>query len=96
MASAPTPPAAIPAGAAGAFSVQLTSTTSVDEAKDAVDRLTRRFSSELGFYRPSVVKAEVSNKTVYRVRVKSLSSDDANTLCAKLKAGGGSCFVARD
>lgn len=96
VASAPTPPAAIPAGAAGAFSVQLTSTTSVDEAKDAVDRLTRRFSSELGFYRPSVVKAEVSNKTVYRVRVKSLSSDDANTLCAKLKAGGGSCFVARD
>jgi hypothetical protein len=43
-----------------------------------------------------VVKAEVGSRTVYRVRVKGLSSDDANTLCARLKAGGGSCFVARD
>ncbi|MDB5641924.1 MAG: hypothetical protein JWN07_1241 [Hyphomicrobiales bacterium] len=94
--TAPTTTASIPASAGGAFSVQLAGTTSVEEAKDAVDRLTRKFTSELGSHRPSVVKAEVGSKTVYRVRVKGLSSDDANTLCARLKSGGGSCFVARD
>lgn len=85
-----------PAGAGGAFSVQLAGTTSIEEAKDAVERLTRKYASELGAYRPAVVKADVGSKTVYRVRVKNLSSDDANTLCAKLKSSGGSCFVARD
>jgi cell division septation protein DedD len=98
VASAPATTASIPAptGAGGAFSVQLAGTTSPAEAKDAVDRLTRRYASELGSYRPTVLKAEVGSKTVYRVRVKGLSSEDANTLCARLKAGGGPCFVARD
>jgi hypothetical protein len=98
VASAPATTASIPAptGAGGAFSVQLAGTTSPAEAKDAVDRLTRKYASELGSYRPTVLKAEVGSKTVYRVRVKGLSSDDANTLCARLKAGGGPCFVARD
>jgi hypothetical protein len=96
VASAPPAQTSSAAGAGTGFSVQLVGTTSVEEAKDAVERLTRRFSSELGFYRPSVVKADVGSKTVYRVRVKGMSSDDANMLCAKLKSGGGSCFVARD
>ncbi|MDB5544205.1 MAG: hypothetical protein JWO64_1354 [Hyphomicrobiales bacterium] len=98
VASAPATTASIPApsGAGGGFSVQLAGTTSPSEAKDAVDRLTRKYASELGAYRPTVLKAEVGSKTVYRVRVKGLSSDDANTLCARLKAGGGPCFVARD
>ncbi len=96
VASAPTTTASLPAGAGVGFSVQLAGTSSVEEAREAVDRLTRRFSSELGGYRPSVVRADVGSRTVYRVRVKGLSSDDANTLCAKLKSGGGSCFVARD
>jgi cell division septation protein DedD len=49
----------------------------------------------LGSYRPTIVKAEDAGRTVYRVRVINLSSDDANKLCAKLKASGGTCFVAR-
>lgn len=98
VASAPATTASIPAptGAGGAFSVQLAGTTSPAEAKDAVERLTRKYASELGTYRPTVLKAEVGSKTVYRVRVKGLSSEDANTLCARLKSGGGPCFVARD
>ncbi|MBX9741531.1 MAG: SPOR domain-containing protein, partial [Beijerinckiaceae bacterium] len=36
------------------------------------------------------------SKSVYRVRVTGLSSEEANSLCAKLKASGGSCFVARN
>jgi hypothetical protein len=97
VASAPATTGSIPASSGGGgFAVQLAGTTSPAEAKDAVERLTRKYASELGAYRPTVLKAEVGSKTVYRVRVKGLSSEDANTLCARLKAGGGPCFVARD
>jgi hypothetical protein len=97
VASAPATTGSIPSSSGGGgFAVQLAGTTSASEAKDAVERLTRKYASELGSYRPTVLKAEVGSKTVYRVRVKGLSSEDANTLCARLKAGGGPCFVARD
>lgn len=94
-APAPVAPTAS-AGAPGTFSVQLAGTSSEDEARDALTRLTRRFATELGSYRPAVVKADIGSRTVYRVRVNNLSSEDANTLCARLKAGGGTCFVARN
>lgn len=92
-------PAAAPvqlATAGGGFAVQLAGTTSEEEAKDALSRLGRKFSAELGGLRPAIVRADVGSKTVYRVRVTNLSSDDANTLCARLKASGGSCFVAKN
>jgi cell division septation protein DedD len=80
---------------AGTYAVQLVGTTSADEAKAALERVNTRFRSDLGSYRPTIVKAEDGGRTVYRVRVINLSSDDANKLCAKLKASGGTCFVAR-
>ena len=99
------PPAAAPApaaapvqtatAAAGTYAVQLVGTTSADEAKAALDRVNTRFRSDLGSYRPTIVKAEDAGRTVYRVRVINLSSDDANKLCTKLKSAGGTCFVAR-
>jgi hypothetical protein len=92
-------PAAAPVqtatAAAGTYAVQLVGTTSADEAKAALDRVNTRFRSDLGSYRPTIVKAEDAGRTVYRVRVINLSSDDANKLCAKLKSAGGTCFVAR-
>lgn len=100
-----TPPVAAPApapapvqtasAAAGTYAVQLVGTTSADEAKAALERVNTRFRSDLGSYRPTIVKAEDGGRTVYRVRVINLSSDDANKLCAKLKSAGGTCFVAR-
>ncbi len=93
---APSPAAAAPAaGGAAGFAVQMAGTSSESEARDAAERLTRKFASELGGRRLSVVKADVGSKTVYRVRATGLTSDDANTLCARLKSGGGTCFVAR-
>ncbi len=102
-APAPAAPAAPAASApvqtatatAGTYAVQLVGTTSADEAKAALERVNTRFRSDLGSYRPTIVKAEDGGRTVYRVRVINLSSDDANKLCAKLKASGGTCFVAR-
>jgi hypothetical protein len=95
------PPVAAPApvqtasATAGTYAVQLVGTTSADEAKAALDRVNTRFRADLGNYRPTIVKAEDAGRTVYRVRVINLSSDDANKLCSKLKSAGGTCFVAR-
>ena len=97
--AAPAPAAAAPvqtaSATAGTYAVQLVGTTSADEAKAALDRVNTRFRADLGNYRPTIVKAEDAGRTVYRVRVINLSSDDANKLCAKLKSAGGTCFVAR-
>ncbi|MDB5595291.1 MAG: hypothetical protein JWM36_2252 [Hyphomicrobiales bacterium] len=92
---APASPAAI-AGKGGAFAVQLAGTTSVEEARDAANRLGKKFSSELGGLKPAVKKFDLGSKSVFRVRVSGLSSEDANSLCARLKASGGTCFVAHN
>ena len=42
------------------------------------------------------VKAEVGDKSIYRVRVSSLSREEAVSLCEKVKAEGGTCFVAKN
>ena len=43
-----------------------------------------------------LVKAEVGEKSIYRVRVSSLSREEANSLCGKIKSKGGDCFVAKN
>jgi len=44
--------------------------------------------------KPTFKPAKVGDKTVYRVRVAGVSKDSANAICNKVKAAGGSCFVA--
>ncbi len=43
-----------------------------------------------------VRQADVKGETIYRVRAGGLSKDDAAALCAKLKASGGDCFIAKE
>jgi len=52
------------------------------------------FTSEIS--QPTTAKASVNGRDIYRVRVVGLSQDGANALCNRLKASGGSCFVARN
>lgn len=80
---------------AGGFSVQLAAPASEAEARTALNRLTRSYGAELRGYHLKFHFAKVANKTVYRVRVGGLSHAAAISLCEKLKAKGGSCFVAR-
>ena len=88
--------AATPRSAGGAYAVQLAAPGSEREARSVISRLQQRYGSALGGRQPTVRKATVGSKDVYRVRVVGLSQGDATGLCEKLKSAGGSCFVARE
>jgi hypothetical protein len=45
---------------------------------------------------PVIRKAELKDKTVYRLRIVGLTHAAAISLCEKLKAAGGACFLARE
>ncbi len=94
-ASAPRTASASPAtGGSGGFAVQLVAAGSDAEARSRIQQIRQRHAGALGSYSPSVREATVNGRTVYRVRVAGLSRESANTLCTRLKADGGSCFVA--
>lgn len=78
----------------GGFAVQLKASPNEADARSAAASLKQRHSEALGSYTPGVRQGTVSGRTVYRVRVSGLSRDAANGLCSKIKADGGSCFVA--
>jgi cell division septation protein DedD len=84
------------ASTGGGFAVQLAAPATEQEARSASTKLGAKFADSLGGRRPSVVKAEVGEKSIYRVRVSSLSREEAVSLCEKVKAKGGACFVAKN
>ncbi|WP_158809011.1 SPOR domain-containing protein [Beijerinckia sp. L45] len=86
--------ASVPAG--GGFAVQLAAPGSEAEAKAASTKLSAKFASALSGHRLSFHKADSNGKAVYRVRVGSLSREEATGICEKLKSSGGSCFVAKN
>jgi len=86
---------AMPAATSGSFAVQLGAPGSEKEARDLFASLQRRYP-DLGGYKPFIRKAEVNNRTIYRLRVGPFSRDDASSLCTRLQASGGQCFIARN
>jgi hypothetical protein len=100
IARAPSTPAAtVPAQAAsgsGSFSVQLAAPGSDKEARDTFSSLQRKFPNDLSGMSPSIRRAEVGEKTIYRLRVGPMERAEATSLCESLKASGGQCFVARN
>jgi cell division septation protein DedD len=84
------------ASAGGGWAVQLAGAHSESEAQATLSRLQNKYSGDLGSASLAVHKAEVNGETVYRVRAGGLSKADAHSLCSKLKASGGDCFVARN
>ena len=76
--------------------MQLAAPGSVAEANSTIARLKQRYAAELSGLQPTTVPASVNGRDVYRVRVVGMSQDSANVLCNRLKASGGSCFVARN
>jgi len=90
------PSAAAPAGEGGAWVVQLAAPRSEADAQSAIARLKKKFPDVLADAELSVHQAEVKGETIYRVRATGFSKGEAGALCAKLKAGGGDCFIAKD
>ena len=84
-----------PAGNGG-FAVQLAAPGSEADARSATSKLLKKYAGALHGQRLGFHRADSNGKTVYRVRVSSLTKADAASLCSKLKAEGGSCFVAKD
>ncbi len=80
----------------GAFAVQLAAPASEQEARDIQMRLIKKYGAEIPGFHPAIRKAVSGDKTIYRVRTVGLSKEDATTLCQKVLASGGKCFVARD
>ena len=80
----------------GGFAVQLAAPGSEAEAKSVSSKLGSKFAAALSGHRLAFHKADSKGKSVYRVRVGSLSKEEAVGLCEKLKADGGSCFVAKN
>ena len=99
-APAPAAPAAAPAteptAAIGGWSVQLGAPSSEADAKSAIARLKSKYAAALGDVDLAARQTEVKGETIYRVRAEGLTKADATAICAKLKASGGDCFVARD
>ena len=85
-----------PATSGGGFGVQLASSPVEADANAAFAKLKKRYPAQLGSLTASVHKAETGDKPVYRVRVGSMSQDDAKALCSQLQGAGGSCFVVHN
>lgn len=93
VASAEPAPAA---SAGGDWSIQIASQPSKDGATASYQALSGKFGSIIGGRGVSIVQAEIPGKgTFYRVRIPAGSKSDANALCARYQAAGGSCFITR-
>lgn len=89
-------PAPTTTPASGGYVVQIASLPSVSEAQNSFANLSSRYASLIGGRPMNIQRAEIPGKgTFYRVRVSAQDRSDANALCSRIKASGGSCFVAR-
>lgn len=80
----------------GGFSVQLAAPASETDAKAALNKYARKYSGALSGHHLGYHRAVSNGKAVYRVRVGSLSKEQAVSMCEKLKSDGGSCFIAKN
>ncbi len=85
-----------PAAAAGkgGYAVQFGAAPTEADARALMKTVVGKYNSQLGGRKPTFKMATVNDKTVYRVRVGGVSKESANAICGKVKASGGTCFVA--
>ncbi|OAI24602.1 hypothetical protein A1351_17755 [Methylosinus sp. R-45379] len=81
-------------GGNGGFAVQFGAAGSEDEARRLMQTVNSKYSAQLGGKRLGFRLAKVGEKSVYRVRAAGMSREAAVGVCEKVKASGGSCFVA--
>lgn len=96
---APAQPASAPAPAAssaggGAYAVQFGAAGSEPEARALIKTVADKYGAALGGRKLSIKSATIGEKKVFRVRIAGLAKDAAESICGRVKAGGGACFVA--
>lgn len=85
-----------PAANPGGYMMQISSQPSEAAARQSYQNLSQRYASIIGDKGVDFQRADIPNRGVfYRVRIPAGSKAEANSLCARYKAAGGSCFVAR-
>jgi Transglycosylase SLT domain/SPOR domain len=85
--------------ASAPWGVQVAGNWSENRALDEYARLQSKYASILGDRPPVVVRSRMAGRgaaTWSRVRVGASSRDEAEKLCARLKAAGGNCIVLRN
>ncbi|PZU84301.1 MAG: SPOR domain-containing protein [Shinella sp.] len=95
-AAAPAPAEPAAAAAPGSYFIQVASLPSEAEAEKSYKSISGKFASVVGGHAYEIKKAEIAGKgTYYRVRISAGSKADAQSLCERYKAAGGSCLVTR-
>ena len=95
VSAAPKPKPAAPAPVRKSeWVVQVSSQTTPEAAQASFANMRNKFSALQG-RAMAIQRANVNGTTYYRVRVQTASRADANQLCSRLAAAGGSCFVTR-
>jgi hypothetical protein len=80
-----------------AWGIQLIGSASQTTALASFQQLQRTYKSLLGARQPLVIRSKVGTSAFwYRVRLAFDSRGDAEKLCSRLRAIGGSCLVQRN
>ncbi|MGD9884086.1 lytic transglycosylase domain-containing protein [Reyranella sp.] len=77
----------------GPWGVQLAGSFSEGDVLARFERVRRRYEAVLGDHLPLVVLGRLTDASTYVVRVSARSRADADALCARLRAAGGTCIV---
>ncbi|MDE1172463.1 MAG: SPOR domain-containing protein [Parvibaculaceae bacterium] len=90
----PAAPAKPATAARGAYGLQFAAVSERAAADKEIAKLKSSYSSVLGGHAFKVESAQVSGKTLYRIVATGFASREAaNSACARIKSGGGACFV---
>jgi hypothetical protein len=88
------------AGQSGpAWGVEIATSFEKQEALDDFARVQKQYSDLLGSYQPLIVEdcdLHMGTSPQYSARIGLDNRDDADALCAKLRAKGGACVVQKN
>ncbi len=90
---------AAPAQSGPAWGVEIATSFNKQEALDDFARVQKQYSDLLGSYQPLIVEdcdLHMGTAPQYSARIGIDSRDDADALCAKLRAQGGACVVQKN
>jgi hypothetical protein len=94
--AAPAPVETVERTPTGDYGVQFSAPGTEAEARNAIVALKRSYASILDGMTVTSQKAENNGRSFFRVRAVGLSREEAISVCEKIKATGGQCFVARN